>query len=31
MAAVGPDVYEIGVHVLGAWRVIYVAKSSRSG
>jgi len=26
MANVGPGVYEIRVHVLGEWRVIYVAK-----
>ncbi|MGQ0591990.1 MAG: type II toxin-antitoxin system RelE/ParE family toxin [Gammaproteobacteria bacterium] len=26
MTAVGPGAYEIRVHVLGEWRVIYVAK-----
>jgi phage-related protein len=28
MPAVGPGVYEIRIHVLGEWRVLYVAKFS---
>lgn len=28
MPAVGPGAYEIRIHVLGEWRVLYVAKFS---
>jgi phage-related protein len=30
MLAVGPGAYEIRLHVLGEWRVIYVAKFERA-
>ena len=30
LLAVGPGAYEIRIHVLGEWRVIYVAKFAQS-